>query len=242
VSLNAFACVHEISFGFNRRRMSAVIERDGRRLLVSKGAPESILDVSTAVGDEIGAQPTLEVRKEIDLLIGKYSQTGNRLIALSFKEIEKKPEYSTSDESSLMLAGFVVLSDPLKEDAAPAISRLKSLGIKLKILSGDDPVVTADVCRRLGIKFEGRVLTGADVENMQVGELRKAVEENDVFGRVTPEQKYAIVAALKKNGHVTGFLGDGVNDAPALKLADAGISVDSGVQVAKEASSIILLE
>jgi len=242
VSLNAFACVHEISFGFNRRRMSAVIERDGRRLLVSKGAPESILDVSTSVGDEIGAQPTLEVRKEIDLLIGKYSQTGNRLIALSFKEIEKKPEYSTSDESSLMLAGFVVLSDPLKEDAAPAISRLKSLGIKLKILSGDDPVVTADVCRRLGIKFEGRVLTGADVENMQVGELRKAVEENDVFGRVTPEQKYAIVAALKKNGHVTGFLGDGVNDAPALKLADAGISVDSGVQVAKEASSIILLE
>ena len=242
VSLNAFACVHEIPFGFNRRRMSAVIESNGRRLLVSKGAPASILDVTTAVGDETGAQAMLKVRNEVESLVGKYSQTGNRLIALSFKEIEEKPDYSASDESGLTLAGFVVLLDPLKEDAAPAISRLKLLGIKLKILSGDDAVVTADVCHRLGIDFQGRVLTGVDVGNMQESELRQAVEENDVFGRVTPEQKYAIVSALKKNGHVTGFLGDGVNDAPALKLADAGISVESGVQVAKEASSIILLE
>ena len=242
LNLNAFACIHEIPFGFNRRRMSAVIESVDRRLLVSKGAPESILDVSTAVGDEIEAQSMSKVSMEVNSLIGKYSQTGNRLIALARKEIEKKSDYSVADEWGLAFVGLVVLSDPLKEDAAPAISRLKLLGIKLKILSGDDPIVTADVCRRLGIDFQGRVLTGVDVENMQESELRQAVEENDVFGRVTPEQKYAIVSALKKNGHVTGFLGDGVNDAPALKLADAGISVDSGVQVAKEASSIILLE
>jgi Mg2+-importing ATPase len=242
VSLNAFACIHEIPFEFNRRRMSVVIESGDRRLLVSKGAPESILDVSTAVGDEIEAQSMSKVSTEVNSLIGKYSQTGNRLIALSRKEIEKKSDYSVADEWGLTFVGLVVLSDPLKEDAAPAISRLKLLGIKLKILSGDDPVVTEDVCRRLGIDFRGRVLTGVDVENMQESELRQAVEENDVFGRVTPEQKYAIVSALKKNGHVTGFLGDGVNDAPALRLADAGISVESGVQVAKEASSIILLE
>ena len=242
VSLSAFAHIHEIPFGFTRRRMSVVVESGGRRLLVSKGAPESILDVSTAVGDEIEVQSISKVRTEVNSLIEKYSQTGNRLIALSCKEIEKKSEYSTADEVGLTFVGLLVLSDPLKEDAAPAISRLKLLGIKLKILSGDDPIVTADVCRRLGIDFQGRVLTGVDVENMQESELRQAVEENDVFGRVTPEQKYAIVSALKKNGHVTGFLGDGVNDAPALKLADAGISVDSGVQVAKEASSIILLE
>ena len=240
--LNAFACIREIPFGFSRRRMSAVIESGGHRLLVSKGAPESILDVSTAVGDEIKAQPMLKRSAEVNSLIGKYGQTGNRLIALALKEIEKKSDYSAADEKGLTFVGLVVLSDPVKEDAAPAISKLRLLGIKLKILSGDDPVVTADVCRKLGIDFRGRVLTGADVENMQESELHQAVEENDVFGRVTPEQKYAIVSALKKNGHVTGFLGDGVNDAPALKLADAGISVESGVQVAKEASSIILLE
>jgi len=240
--LNAFACIREIPFGFNRRRMSAVIESGDHRLLVSKGAPESILDVSTAVGDEVEAQPMLKVSTKINSLIGKYSQTGNRLIALSLKKIEKKSDYSVADERGLTFVGLVVLSDPVKEDAAPAISRLKMLGIKLKILSGDDPVVTADVCHKLGIDFRGKVLTGADVEKLQESELSQAVEENDVFGRVTPEQKYAIVGALKKNGHVTGFLGDGVNDAPALKLADAGISVESGVQVAKEASSIILLE
>jgi Mg2+-importing ATPase len=242
VSLSAFARIHEIPFGFSRRRMSVVVKKGDQRLLISKGAPESILDVSTKIGDEPQAQSISKVRTEVNSLIEKYSQTGNRLIAIAFKEIEEKSEYSTADEWDLTFIGLLVLSDPLKDDAAPAISRLKSLGIKLKILSGDDPVVTADVCRRLGIDFQGRVLTGVDVENMQESELRQAVEENDVFGRVTPEQKYAIVSALKQNGHVTGFLGDGVNDAPALKLADAGISVDSGVQVAKEASSIILLE
>jgi Mg2+-importing ATPase len=241
-SLKACPCIHEIPFGFNRRRMSTVIESGDRRLLISKGAPESILDVSTTVGDKIGAQPMSKVRNEVDSLIEKYGQTGNRLIALSLKEIEKKPDYSAADELGLTFVGLIVLSDPLKEDATPAISRLKSLGMKLKILSGDDPVVTADVCRRLEIDSRGKVLTGVEVENMQESELRQAVEQNNVFGRITPEQKYAIVNALKKNGHVTGFLGDGVNDAPALKLADAGISVESGVQVAKEAASVILLE
>ncbi|MDH5419999.1 MAG: magnesium-translocating P-type ATPase [Candidatus Bathyarchaeota archaeon] len=240
--LNAFTRVHEIPFGFNRRRMSVVVEISDRRLLITKGAPESILGVSTAVGNEIENQPISQATMDLNALIEKYRQAGNRLIALACKTIEKKLDYSVADEGGLTFVGLLFLSDPPKEDSAPAISQLKSLGIKLKILSGDDPVVTADVCRRLGIDFEGRVLTGVDIENMQEGELRQAVEGNDVFGRVTPEQKYAIVDALRKNGHVTGFLGDGVNDAPALKLADVGISVDSGVQVAKEAASIILLE
>ncbi|MDH5634610.1 MAG: HAD-IC family P-type ATPase, partial [Candidatus Bathyarchaeota archaeon] len=242
-SLNAFTHIHEIPFGFNRRRMSVVVETSNRRLLISKGAPESILSVSTtAASNENKNQPMSQATMNINSLIENYRQTGNRLIALSCKEIEKKSDYSVSDENNLTFIGLLILSDPPKEDAAPAISRLKSLGIKLKILSGDDPVVTADVCHKLGIDFEGKVLTGADVENMQGTELPQAAEGNDVFGRVTPEQKYAIVDALRKNGHVTGFLGDGVNDAPALKLADAGISVDSAVQVAKEASSIILLK
>ncbi len=241
-SLNAFSHIQEIPFGFNRRRMGVVVESDERRLLISKGAPESILNVSTAVGNETETRSMAQATTEINSLIEEYRKSGNRLIALACKEIEKKVDYTVADEGSLMFVGLLVLSDPPKEDAASAVSRLKSLGIKLKILSGDDPVVTADVCHRLGIDFEGIVLTGVDVERMQESELRQTVEGNDVFGRVTPEQKYAIVGALKKNGHVTGFLGDGVNDAPALKLADAGISVESGVQVAKEASSIILLE
>jgi Mg2+-importing ATPase len=241
-SLTAFKLVREIPFGYNRRRMSVVVSIGKRQLLISKGAPEAILDVSVSVGNETAKQPMTEAKIGVSSLIENYRQAGDRLIAFGFKDIEEKNAYSVADETDLTFAGLLVLSDPPKEDAAPAISRLKTLGIKLKILSGDDPVVTADVCRKLGIATGGQVITGVDIEKMEDSELRKAVEVNDVYGRVTPEQKYAIVGALKKNGHVTGFLGDGVNDAPALKLADVGISVDSGVQVAKEAASIILLK
>jgi Mg2+-importing ATPase len=236
-----FKLVHEIPFGYNRRRMSVVVLIGGRQLLISKGAPEAILDVSSSVGNENKIQTLAEAKVGVSSVIEGYRQAGNRLIALAFREIAEKSGYSVTDEVNLTFAGLIVLSDPPKEDAAPAISRLKSLGIKLKILSGDDPVVTADVCRKLGIATGEQIITGMDIERMEDNELQKVAEVNDVYGRVTPEQKYAIVATLKKGGHVTGFLGDGVNDAPALKLADVGISVDSGVQVAKEASIIILL-
>jgi Mg2+-importing ATPase len=240
--LNEFGRVREIPFQANRRRMSYVVERGDLKLLISKGAPESILSVSANVGNGTEVQPMSQANKEVNSLIEKYSQEGCRLIALAYKEIENRSDYSMDDENEETFVGLLVLNDPPKEDAAPAISRLKSLGIKLKVLSGDDAVVTADVCRKVGIGIEGQVLTGVDIKDKQESELRRIVEDNDVFGRVAPEEKFAIVSALKKNGHDTGFLGDGVNDAPALKLADAGISVDSGVQVAKEASSIILLE
>ena len=240
--LNDFSRIHENPFKANRRRMSIVVENNGHRILISKGAPESILDVSTKVGNEVETQPMTTASKEVTSLIQKYSQSGNRLIALGYKETENKADYSAEDESNLTFIGLLILDDPPKEDAASAIARLKSLGVMLKVLSGDDPLVTADVCQKVGIDLRGKVLTGADIENKQEDELRKLVEDYDVFGRVDPEQKYAIVSALKKNGHVVGYLGDGVNDAPSLKLADAGISVDSGVQVAKEAASIILLD
>jgi Mg2+-importing ATPase len=241
-SLNEFQHVHEIPFEASRRRMSSVVESHDGMLLISKGAPEAILDVSTGGGDDKACATLLPTIAEVESLIDKYGKAGRRLIAFGCKKVDRKPDYSTEDERDLTFIGLLVLSDPPKEDAARAISRLESLGIRLKILSGDDPVVTADVCRQLGIDVHGRVITGTDVQRMHSGELQKAVEDNDVFGRVTPDQKYAIVDALRKNGHVVGFLGDGINDAPALKLADAGISVDSGVQVAKEAASIILLE
>jgi len=240
--LNKFKLIHEIPFGYNRRRMSVVVSIDERQLLISKGAPEAILDVSSSVGNENKIQTLSEAKIGVTSLIEKYRQAGNRLIALAFKEIAEKSVYSVTDEVNLTFAGLIVLSDPPKEDAAPAISRLKSLGIKLKILSGDDPVVTANVCRKLGIDTGEQIITGMDIEKMEDNELQKIAEVNDVYGRVTPDQKYVIVDTLKKVGHVTGFLGDGVNDAPALKLADVGISVDSGVQVAKEASTIILLK
>jgi Mg2+-importing ATPase len=240
--LNKFKLIHEIPFGYNRRRMSVVVSIDERQILISKGAPEAILDVSSSVGNENKIQTSPEAKIGVTSLIEKYRQAGNRLIALAFKEIAEKSVYTVTDEINLTFVGLMVLSDPPKEDAAPAISRLKSLGIKLKILSGDDPVVTANVCRKLGIDTGKQIITGMDIEKMGDNELQKIAEVNDVYGRVTPEQKYVIVDTLKKVGHVTGFLGDGVNDAPALKLADVGISVDSGVQVAKEASTIILLK
>jgi Mg2+-importing ATPase len=241
-SLTDFKLIHEIPFGYNRRRMSVVVSIGKRQLLISKGAPEAILDVSVSIGNESMTQTMTEAKIGVSSLIEGYRQAGNRLIALAYKEIEEKSVYSVKDEGNLTFVGLIVLSDPPKEDAVPAISRLKSLGMKLKILSGDDPVVTANVCRRLGIDTGGQIITGMDIEKMEDSELQKVAELNDVYGRVSPEQKFAIVGALKKSGHVTGFLGDGVNDAPALKLADVGISVDSGVQVAKEASSIILLK
>lgn len=240
--LNDFTRVHEIPFHANRRRMSIVVESDNQRILISKGAPESILSVSTTVGYETETQPLPTVNSEVASLIEHYSQAGSRLIALACKDIENKVDYSLQDESNLTFRGLLVLNDPPKEDAANAITRLQSLGITLKVLSGDDPIVTTNVCQQVGINVRGRVLTGMDLDNKQEHELRKLVEDYDVFGRVTPDQKYAIINALKQNGHIVGFLGDGVNDAPALKLADAGISVDSGVPVAKEAASIILLE
>jgi len=241
-NLDAYEKLHEIPFGFGRRRMSFVCEMDGKRVLITKGAPESIVSASSMVADSSGVRPLGPAVAGPDSIIGKLTQTGKRVIAIGYRNVEEKGKYSTEDERNLTLVALIVLSDPPKEDAAEAIARLRSLGIRLMILSGDDPLVTADVCRRLGVNGRGPVLTGNDIENMPADELLRAVEENDVFGRVTPEQKLAIVEALKKNGHVVGFLGDGVNDAPALRMADAGISVESGVQVAKEASSIILLE
>ena len=241
-SLDRFKRVQEIPFQFDRRRMSFVVESDNQRSLISKGAPESILAVSNEADNGTEILPISQVGERISSLIDKYSQVGSRLIALAYKPIESKDRYSVEDESGLRFVGLIVLDDPPKEDAASAISELKLLNVKLKILSGDDPVVTANVCRVVGIDIGSGVVTGSDLENKRDDELLTVVEQNDVFGRVTPNQKLAIVSALKKNRHVTGFLGDGVNDAPALKFADAGISVESGVQVAKEASSVILLE
>lgn len=241
-TLKEFRSVHDIPFGYNRRRMSVVVEAGGRRILISKGAPESILEVSTHAGYAAGVKQISQAKDEINSLIEKYGRGGSRMIALAYKEVDDRQHYSVKDEYDLTYVGLLVMSDPPRKDAAIAIDRLKSLAIRLKILSGDDPVVTADVCRQVGIDLRKPVITGFDIENEKSGNLQEVAEENDVFGRVTPDQKLAIVTALRKNGHVAGFLGDGVNDAPALKAADAGISVESGVQVAKEASSVILLE
>jgi Mg2+-importing ATPase len=241
-SLNVFKHIDEISFGYSRRRVSVVVEYNSHRLLITKGAPESILSVSTSANQINKPQEMTNFDKSFNELVDKFRYSGYRLIALAVKEIGFKPTYSIEDESDLVLIGLVVLSDPLKEDTSTAIKQLESLEIKLKIISGDDQVITEDVCRRLGIDIGEKVLTGMDIEKMQDNDLSLALEKNNVFGRVTPDQKYLIVSTLKKNGHIVGFLGDGVNDAPALKLADAGISVESGVPVTKEASSIILLE
>ena len=241
-SLNSFEHIKEISFAYNRRRVSVVVENEDHRYLISKGAPESILEVSTEIGKIQEAKPLTQPNEDLSHVINKYRQAGTRLIALAGKEIERKENYLPEDEKNLTLLGLVVLSDPIKEDASEAIKQLESLEIKLKILSGDDQVVTADVCNKLGVDIGEKVFTGMDIAKMSEAEMSHALEESNVFGRVTPDQKYAIVSTLKKKGHTVGFLGDGVNDAPALKAADAGISVESGVQVAKEAASIILLE
>ncbi|MEM2921113.1 MAG: magnesium-translocating P-type ATPase [Candidatus Bathyarchaeia archaeon] len=230
--------VELIPFNYTRRRMS-VITRDGDRyLLICKGAPENLLPVCSAM--RVDNKVSKLDEDKCGRLFEDLSRKGYRVLGLGVREIEKKEDYSVSDERDLIFLGFLCFLDPLKPTAEQSIHELRELGVEIKILTGDNPIVAKARAEEVGMKVE--LLTGRDVDAMDDKALRKAVEEANVFARLTPEQKARIIQALRKNGHVVGFLGDGVNDAPPLKSADLGISVDDAVDIAKEAADIILTE
>ena len=179
-------------------------------------------------------------RTRFNRLYEDLSRKGIRVIGLGVKEIEEKDDYSEADEHDLTFIGLLCFIDPLKPTAKQSIDELKELGVEVKILTGDSPLVAKTIAEEAGMAVE--MLTGSEIDEMDDEALRKAVEKTNVFARLTPEQKTRIVQTLSKNGHVTGFLGDGVNDAPALKAADVGISVDGAVDIAKEAADIVLTE
>ena len=227
-----------IPFNYSRRRMSIVSRDEGKLRLICKGAPESMLQVCSTM--KIGKKISELDKDMVQRLYEELSRKGIRVLGLGMKEIEEKGDYSEADEQNLTLVGLLCFIDPLKPTAKQSIDALRELNVEIKILTGDSPLVAKAIAEEAGMTVE--MLTGGEIDGTDDQTLGKIVEKANVFARLIPEQKTRIVRILSKNGHVTGFLGDGVNDAPALKAADVGISVDGAVDIAKEAADIVLTE
>ena len=238
-----FQKVDEVPFDFVRRRVSVVVEQKRERFFIAKGAPEEIFKVSSYY--ELAGliyDINEESRKRIEQEYYDLSAEGFRVLGVSYKKLkQEKIVYSINDESGMVFLGLVAFLDPPKETAKQSLQLLGKEGIELKILTGDNELVTRKACEELGFDVKGVVL-GNDLVQMHDDALVGVVEEANVFARVTPAQKDRIITLLKSNGHVVGFMGDGINDAPSLKTSDVGISVDNAVDVAKESADIILLK
>jgi Mg2+-importing ATPase len=240
--------VDEVPFDFQRRRMSVVVsERDDHHELICKGAVEEVLAVCKRVRIETGNGPQ-ELALDNDMLqrvkqvTHDLNEEGLRVVAVAMKETPAaQTAYAVADESGLTLIGYVAFLDPPKESTAPALRALARHGVTVKVLTGDNELVTAKVCRQVGLSVTG-VLLGSQIDRMSDPALSEAVEQTNVFAKLSPLNKERLVRAMRTNGHVVGFMGDGINDAPALRAADIGISVDTAVDIAKEAADIILLE
>ena len=236
--------VDEIPFDFTRRRMSVVLKSEGnKRQLVTKGAVEEMLSICSLVeinGDVVPL--TGEITEQVMEMVNKMNHDGMRVLAVAQKnDIPDEDTFSVADEKDMVLMGYIGFLDPPKDTAAEAIKALQNHGVKVKVLTGDNEGVTKKVCKDVGIPVDNVVL-GTDVENMTDEELSKVVEETSIFAKLSPIQKERVISVLQNNDHVVGFLGDGINDAQALKQADVGISVDTAVDIAKESADIILLE
>ena len=238
--------IDEIPFDFVRRRMSVVVEDDtGLNTLICKGAVEEVLGLCTRVevkGEVIEVLPEHDAKRR--LLADDLNGQGFRVIALAYKQMPgatDEPVYAVKDESDLILLGFLAFLDPPKDSATEALKRLHNLSVDVKILTGDNEIITAYICKEVGMPVE-HLLLGSQIEGMSETALAEAASVTSVFARLAPAHKEHIIRALQSKGHVLGFMGDGINDAPALKAADVGISVDSAVDIAKESSDIILLE
>ncbi|WP_080403309.1 magnesium-translocating P-type ATPase [Burkholderia ubonensis] len=238
--------IDELPFDFVRRRLSVVVEDTrGTHTLICKGAVEEMLAVSTHVQDEDGVRPLdFVARKRLLEQANAYNEDGFRVLVLATRAIprgDEREQYRTADERDLVVRGFLTFLDPPKESAAPALAALRENGVAVKVLTGDNSTVTIKVCRQVGLE-PGKPVLGTEVDALDDATLAQVVERTTVFAKLTPLQKARIVTALQANGHTVGFLGDGINDAPALRDADVGISVDSGADIAKETADIILLE
>jgi Mg2+-importing ATPase len=236
----------EVPFDFNRRRMSVVVHEvfRGRDLLICKGAVEEVLGVCRSALSGGQVIPLADgVREQAHQLCTDLNEEGMRVIAVAFKVVESQPgkPYGVADESNLVLCGYLAFLDPPKETAGPAIAALERHGVQVRILTGDNELVTRKVCKEVGLNVPD-ALMGGIVQAMTDAELEEAAEKTTVFAKLTPPQKARVIKALQRKGHTVGFLGDGINDAPALRDADVGISVDTAADIAKESADIILLE
>ncbi len=246
LAASAYRKVDELPFDFERRRLSVVVaDLDRNHLLVCKGAVEEMLSVSSHVWDGTAARPlTAADREALAATARDYNREGFRVLLVATREIpriQRTHRYRIEDERDLVIHGFLTFLDPPKETAAPALTALAEHGVTVKVLTGDNEVVTAKICAEVGLD-PGQPVLGPEIDGLDDGELRGVVDQTAVFAKLTPLQKSRVLRALQANGHTVGFLGDGINDAPALRDADVGISVDTGTDIAKESADIILLE
>ena len=234
--------IDEIPFDFSRRLMSVVVDVDGKHRIVTKGAPEEVFKRCTKYeleGELLDIEPFIlaDLKEEYDSL----SSEGFRVLAVAYKDMENnKTVYAKDDEQNLILKGYVAFLDPPKPTARKTIEALRSLGIELKVLTGDNELVTKKICSEVGLNIKG-FSTGEQVEKLTDDQLKELVKTTTVFARLSPLQKERIISALHQNQHIVGYLGDGINDALALKSADVGITVNNAVDIAKESADIILL-
>jgi len=244
--LDEYRKIDEIPFDFNRRRLSIVAEREGangiERLLIAKGAPEGILDVCESYEDtgQIRAIDPAAL-KGINHVYQGLCSGGFRVLAVAYRTVELHDGFTPTDEHSLVLAGFLAFADPPIEDAAASVAAMKRDGVHVKILTGDNERVAQYICAQVGLDA-GTVVLGSELDQMSDTALAHVAEETTIFARVSPMQKLRIILALKHRGHVVGYMGDGINDAPSLHAADVGISVATAVDVARDAADVIMLK
>jgi Mg2+-importing ATPase len=258
--------LREIPFDFERRRLSVIVENDHVPILISKGAPESVMDICT--GYEVDGQSKLwatDARTRCENTYQQLSAQGFRVLAVAYRPMTPQERYSVDDERDMTLLGFLTFFDPPLEDVDEVLQALHRDGVEVKILTGDNELVARHVCEQVGLRSlqppeakrrdavslaaayqagpdGGRIVLGEELDHMSDTALQHIAEQTSVFARVSPAQKNRILLALKHRGHVVGFMGDGINDAPSLHAADVGISVSTAVDVAKDAADIILLE
>ncbi len=243
LGVEKYKMVDEIPFDFSRRMMSVAIQcPDGERQLLTKGAPEAVFAKCThfeSDGEILPMEPILV--GDLVQQVNELSEDGFRVLAVATKKLGAQTTFSKSDESDMVLTGYLAFLDPPKDTASKAIEALRQNGVTVKVLTGDNDLVTRKVCSEVGIHAE-KILLGSQIEILTDEQLAGEVENTDVFARLSPAHKKRVVQALQRNKHVVGFMGDGINDAPALRAADVGISVDTAVDIAKESADMILLE
>jgi P-type Mg2+ transporter len=232
----------EIPFDFNRKRLSVVVRHGDERLLITKGEAESIFAICQTVTIDGSPQPFDESRRtQATETFRKLSAAGFRALGVAVRKVDKQDTYTLAIEGGMTLAGFAAFLDPPKEGILSVLEALRQNGVSVVIMTGDNQYVTRKIAQDVGLKTD-RIVTGGEVDTMDDPALAYQAENGAVFARVSPEQKNRVILALKARGHVVGYIGDGINDAPSLHTADVGISVMNGVEVAKEAAKIILLE
>ncbi len=242
VDISMYRKIDEIPFDFERKREAVVVHHvhDKRRFLIVEGAPEEILKISNTYHSTKKQVLTKQLRKEIQGTYDQLSRDGFRVLAVASKEIGSEKHYEPSDEKKLSFHGFLAFLDPAKASVTETLERMRVMGISTKVITGDNAYVTVKIANDIGLPIEG-ILTGDELEKLSKQEFAVAVEKTTIFARVNPEQKMQIIQALQSNGHIVGYMGDGINDAPSLRAADVGVSVNNAVDVAKDAADFILL-